>query len=164
MEIEGQVYDVIVVGAGIIGSATAYHLAKMGKRTILLEQVWLHFFILSCVTFFIRDINVQLIYTDSDISRSNILFADSLTYLHRFYKFTKHIYYSRYLPSVVHISTRMLLLRWCEGGDSNVREYVRVNIALFIISSVCHFHLFISYSLFFCFRGMPSRFFFNITK
>ena len=32
-------YDVIVVGAGVVGSFTAYHLAKQGKRTLLLEQV-----------------------------------------------------------------------------------------------------------------------------
>lgn len=32
-------YDVIVVGAGIEGSATAYQLAKKGKSTLLLEQV-----------------------------------------------------------------------------------------------------------------------------
>lgn len=31
-------YDVIVVGAGIEGSATAYYLAKQGKTTLLLEQ------------------------------------------------------------------------------------------------------------------------------
>lgn len=33
-----KVYDVIVVGAGIEGSATAYHLAKQGQETLLLEQ------------------------------------------------------------------------------------------------------------------------------
>ncbi len=32
-------YDVIVVGAGVVGSATAYHLAKEGKTVLLLEQV-----------------------------------------------------------------------------------------------------------------------------
>jgi 2-polyprenyl-6-methoxyphenol hydroxylase-like FAD-dependent oxidoreductase len=32
-------FDVIVVGAGIEGSATAYHLAKQGHSTLLLEQV-----------------------------------------------------------------------------------------------------------------------------
>ena len=32
-------YDVVVVGAGIEGSATAYHLAKSGQKTLLLEQV-----------------------------------------------------------------------------------------------------------------------------
>eukprot|EP00105_Crassostrea_gigas_P038872 XP_019923020.1 PREDICTED: peroxisomal sarcosine oxidase isoform X1 [Crassostrea gigas] len=32
------IYDVIVVGAGIEGSSTAYQLAKQGKRTLLLEQ------------------------------------------------------------------------------------------------------------------------------
>ncbi|XP_064618933.1 peroxisomal sarcosine oxidase-like [Lineus longissimus] len=34
-------YDCIVVGAGVIGSSTAYHLAKQGKRTLLLEQFFL---------------------------------------------------------------------------------------------------------------------------
>lgn len=32
-------YDVIVVGAGIMGCATAYALAKQGKKTLLVEQV-----------------------------------------------------------------------------------------------------------------------------
>ena len=33
-------YDVIVVGAGVEGSSTAYHVArKGGKRVLLLEQV-----------------------------------------------------------------------------------------------------------------------------
>ena len=32
-------YDVIVVGAGIEGSATGYQLVKRGKSTLLLEQV-----------------------------------------------------------------------------------------------------------------------------
>ncbi len=31
-------YDVIVVGAGAVGSAAAYHSAKAGKKTLLLEQ------------------------------------------------------------------------------------------------------------------------------
>ena len=39
MEHVDTVYDVIVVGAGVEGSATAYNLAKWGKRTILIEQV-----------------------------------------------------------------------------------------------------------------------------
>ena len=34
-----SLYDVIVVGAGIEGSATAYHLAKKGQCTLLIEQV-----------------------------------------------------------------------------------------------------------------------------
>lgn len=34
-----MLYDVIVIGAGIEGSATAYHLAKRGQKTLLLEQV-----------------------------------------------------------------------------------------------------------------------------
>lgn len=33
-----QHYDVIVVGAGVMGSASAYHLAKRGRRVLLLEQ------------------------------------------------------------------------------------------------------------------------------
>lgn len=31
-------YDVIVVGAGVMGAATAYHLARRGRRVLLLEQ------------------------------------------------------------------------------------------------------------------------------
>jgi monomeric sarcosine oxidase len=31
-------YDIIVVGAGVMGSATAYHLARDGRRVLLLEQ------------------------------------------------------------------------------------------------------------------------------
>ncbi|CAN1341504.1 Probable sarcosine oxidase [Linum perenne] len=38
MDLNGQQFDVIVVGAGIMGSATAYQLTKRGKRVILLEQ------------------------------------------------------------------------------------------------------------------------------
>lgn len=32
-------FDTIVVGAGIVGSASAYKIAKTGRRTLLLEQV-----------------------------------------------------------------------------------------------------------------------------
>ncbi len=35
----GEEYASIVIGAGIEGSAAAYHLAKAGHRTLLLEQV-----------------------------------------------------------------------------------------------------------------------------
>ncbi|XP_060077610.1 peroxisomal sarcosine oxidase-like [Ylistrum balloti] len=35
---EGSVYDVIVVGAGIMGSFTAYNIRRTGKSTLLLEQ------------------------------------------------------------------------------------------------------------------------------
>ncbi|MYE89912.1 FAD-dependent oxidoreductase, partial [Candidatus Poribacteria bacterium] len=31
-------YDVIVIGAGVMGSATAYYLAKAGASTLVLEQ------------------------------------------------------------------------------------------------------------------------------
>ena len=35
-----ELYDVIVVGAGIEGSSAAYHISKQGKgRVLLLEQV-----------------------------------------------------------------------------------------------------------------------------
>lgn len=34
-----DVYDCVVVGAGVQGSFTAYELAKRGRRTVLLEQV-----------------------------------------------------------------------------------------------------------------------------
>jgi sarcosine oxidase len=33
-----KTYDAIVIGAGVMGSATAYHLAKDGRRVLLLEQ------------------------------------------------------------------------------------------------------------------------------
>lgn len=38
MDNKREIYDVIVVGAGIEGSATAYYLAKQGQATLLLEQ------------------------------------------------------------------------------------------------------------------------------
>jgi sarcosine oxidase len=31
-------YDVVVIGAGVMGAATAYHLARRGRRVLLLEQ------------------------------------------------------------------------------------------------------------------------------
>ncbi|MFL5807829.1 MAG: FAD-dependent oxidoreductase, partial [Roseiflexaceae bacterium] len=31
-------YDAIVIGAGVMGCATAYHLARDGRRVLLLEQ------------------------------------------------------------------------------------------------------------------------------
>ena len=34
-------YDVIIAGAGIMGSATAYHLAKRKVKVLLLEQFYL---------------------------------------------------------------------------------------------------------------------------
>ena len=36
-----DVQEVVVVGGGVEGSATAYHLAKTGHRTLLLEQVYI---------------------------------------------------------------------------------------------------------------------------
>ncbi len=39
LEMSSEVYDCIVVGAGIQGSCTAYQLAKNKQRTLLLEQV-----------------------------------------------------------------------------------------------------------------------------
>ncbi|KAK8712012.1 hypothetical protein V6N13_147265 [Hibiscus sabdariffa] len=38
MGYSGDEFDVIVVGAGVMGSSTAYQLAKRGNRTLLLEQ------------------------------------------------------------------------------------------------------------------------------
>ena len=37
-----KVWDVIVVGGGIIGLNAAYHSAKAGRSTLLLEQVKFH--------------------------------------------------------------------------------------------------------------------------
>ncbi|CAI0376416.1 unnamed protein product [Linum tenue] len=38
MGLSGEQYDVIVIGAGIMGSSAAYELAKRGQRVLLLEQ------------------------------------------------------------------------------------------------------------------------------
>ena len=38
MAISNQEFDVIVVGAGIMGSSTAYQVAKRSQKTLLLEQ------------------------------------------------------------------------------------------------------------------------------
>ncbi len=35
----GNTYDVIIIGAGIIGAATAYELSKKGYRTINLDML-----------------------------------------------------------------------------------------------------------------------------
>jgi sarcosine oxidase len=37
-DLNASTYDAIVIGAGVMGSATAYHLAKDGRRVLLLEQ------------------------------------------------------------------------------------------------------------------------------
>lgn len=34
-----EAYDAVVIGAGVEGSSTAYHLAKAGRSTLMLEQV-----------------------------------------------------------------------------------------------------------------------------
>ena len=36
-----MLYDVIIIGAGVEGSATGYHLSKTNKKVLLLEQVHL---------------------------------------------------------------------------------------------------------------------------
>ncbi|KAF8400220.1 hypothetical protein HHK36_013517 [Tetracentron sinense] len=38
MEYSGEKFDVIVIGAGIMGSCSAYQIAKRGKKVLLLEQ------------------------------------------------------------------------------------------------------------------------------
>lgn len=38
MEYSGEQFDVIVIGAGIMGSCSAYQVAKRGKKVLLLEQ------------------------------------------------------------------------------------------------------------------------------
>jgi sarcosine oxidase/L-pipecolate oxidase len=38
MALAGEEFDVIVVGAGIMGSSTAYEVTKRGQKTLLLEQ------------------------------------------------------------------------------------------------------------------------------
>lgn len=43
MAAQEDLCDAIVIGAGIQGCFTAYHLAKHGKRVLLLEQVLCHF-------------------------------------------------------------------------------------------------------------------------
>ena len=35
-----EIYDCIVVGAGIQGSSAGYQLAKRGLKTLIIEQVW----------------------------------------------------------------------------------------------------------------------------
>lgn len=35
-----KIFDVIVIGGGVEGSATAYYLAKNNYSVLLLEQVW----------------------------------------------------------------------------------------------------------------------------
>ena len=35
---EGKIYDAIVVGAGGMGSAAAYHLARNGAEVLVIEQ------------------------------------------------------------------------------------------------------------------------------
>lgn len=39
MAAQKDLWDAIVIGAGIQGSFTAYHLARHSKRVLLLEQV-----------------------------------------------------------------------------------------------------------------------------
>ena len=50
-------YDVIVIGAGIVGSSAAFQLAKDGYKTLLIEQVRF-LFILSSVAFG-KKINIE---------------------------------------------------------------------------------------------------------
>ena len=41
--------DVIVIGAGVEGSAAAYNIASHGKKVILLEQVHSKLYIRNCI-------------------------------------------------------------------------------------------------------------------
>lgn len=42
MALRSEIYDLVVIGGGPIGLATAYHTAKAGKRVLLLEQFTLY--------------------------------------------------------------------------------------------------------------------------
>ena len=44
----GDTFDVCVIGAGVEGSSTARYLASRGKKTLLLEQVHILYFIVFC--------------------------------------------------------------------------------------------------------------------
>lgn len=44
----GDIFDVCVIGAGVEGSSTARYLASRGKKTLLLEQVHVLYFIVFC--------------------------------------------------------------------------------------------------------------------
>ena len=44
-----MIFDSIVVGAGIEGSATAYQFAKKGYNTLLLEQVSIKLVLRKCI-------------------------------------------------------------------------------------------------------------------
>ena len=39
MALNGSTWDCVVVGAGIVGSCTALQMAKLGHKTLLLDQV-----------------------------------------------------------------------------------------------------------------------------
>ena len=45
-----HIYDVIVIGAGVIGSSTAYWLTKDNVDTLVIEQVRGYFFLI-CVAY-----------------------------------------------------------------------------------------------------------------
>ena len=45
-------YDVAVIGAGVIGSATAYHIAKSGVKVVLIEQVQRNWIKSRCMLYF----------------------------------------------------------------------------------------------------------------
>ena len=68
-------FDVIVIGAGIEGSASAYHLAKEGQRTLLLEQVRMFCYIWCYSKFCHHHIHIIAVISSFMLQRLILLFA-----------------------------------------------------------------------------------------
>lgn len=54
-------YDCIVIGGGIVGTSSVYHLTMRGKKTLLLDQVNIYY-ICKKLTYFILYHNVVQVY------------------------------------------------------------------------------------------------------